>query len=213
MNNNYSNILKLIDTYCSLHKISLKLEEKMSIASFDSKHGRHFISAISDLDVIALDNIAHSVVRLVYLPQSNKESDSPASVDAFLIDGEGKWYFIEFKNQKISGTKYKCIEKAYSNMFWLINILLEMKDKFPIDDFDYNHPFDFFKKNCEFILVIGNNCDDLGLSKYRECKKAHYPLPENCNFLFKLESYVFKKAIVYNETQFDELFVKNFSYE
>ena len=87
-----------------------------------------------------------------------------------------------------------------------------MQTKQEIPNFDYKNPLAFFKKNCVFILVLGNECDDNSLLKYRECKKAGLDLPENCDFLTKLETYVFKKAVVYDENQFDEIFVKNFNY-
>lgn len=212
MNNTYSDIISILDDYNKSHNLSTTIEEKLSDASYDSEHNRHFVSSISDLNTISMDNIAHDIVRLVAKPDSKWDNDSPASVDSFLIDNNGKWYFIEFKNQKINKTKYKCIEKSYANIFWLVEILLEMQKKYRINGFDYENPLSYFKENCIFILVIGNECDDISLQKYREAKKAKLALPENCEFMQKLETYVFNKAYIYNETQFDEIFVKTFQY-
>lgn len=212
MSNYYSDFVQFLKNYCNQKGLSTTIEDKLSVLSLDSEHNRKFLSSTKDLSCISMDNIAHDIVRYIAFPNSKWEKDSPASVDSFLIDKNGLWYFIEFKNQKLNKTKYKCIEKTYANIFWLSKILIEMKKFQQILNFDYENPFSFFKNNCIFILVIGNGCDDNSLLKYRECKKAGLDLPENCEFLKKLETYIFKKTLLYNENQFDEHFVKKFEY-
>ena len=159
-----------------------------------------------------MDDIARDAVRKLKFPGSKWYKDSPASVDAFLIDENNKWYFIEFKNQKISNAKIKCVEKSYANIYWLFDIFYEMHNNGFDINFNYGAPNDFIKNNCEFILVIYNDSDPLQINKIREAKKANLPMPEGTDFLLKLENYVFNKASVMDEEQFDRDFVRRFKY-
>ena len=76
-----------------------------------------------------MDEIAHNVYRIARFPDSVKESESLASADAFAISSEDIWYFIEFKNQKISKAKDSVTKKAFQNWYWIVDILYELKDK------------------------------------------------------------------------------------
>lgn len=159
-----------------------------------------------------MDIIAHEIIRKLYYKNSKWEKDSPASFDSFLIDKNGVWYFIEFKNQKVSRSKEKCMEKSYANVYWLIAILNEMRKYGKALSFDYDSPHSFFKENCQFILVINKQADPLTIGKLRQSKLAGEDYPENCLFLKKLEAYIFQKASLMDEDQFDREFVKEFQY-
>ena len=206
---NYSQFVDLLSKYCASYKLKTAIEEPLSKTSVDtaSEHGnRCFNSKIKDLKTISMDNIAQDIIRKICFCDSCKDDESPASVDSFLIDKNGIWYFIEFKNQKIKNTKSKCVEKSYANIYWLLKILHDMKDKGVSILFDYEHPLQFIKEKCRFVLVIGDGCDDLTFNKIREAKKAKHALPDSCLFLKKLEAYIFNKASVY------EKFIKQFEY-
>lgn len=220
--NYYERFVQLINSYCASVGYSIQIESTLQESSYDDSDKkippRFFTSKFQNLRVVSMDEIAHNVIRRVFFPNSKTEKDSPASVDSFLIDSNGFWYFIEFKNQKIKNTKEKCIEKSYANVYWLLIIFreLEKQGKFSFKQFNPKleniNPLDFIKNYCKFILVIGDGCDDLQINKFREAKKANLSLPDDFRFLIKLESYIFKSAIVYNEEQFDREFVKKFKY-
>ena len=57
------------------------------------------------MQVIDMDEIAHNAYRVARYPESVKEADSLASADAFVINADNMWYFIEFKNQEITKAK------------------------------------------------------------------------------------------------------------
>ena len=78
-----------------------------------------------------MDEIAHKMYRVIRNHDSKKDDESLASADVFVINLEDIWYFIEFKNQKISKAKDSVTKKAYQNWFWLVDILYEMS-AFPL---------------------------------------------------------------------------------
>lgn len=217
--NMYEKFVELLTAYCRKKGFPIQIEKSLQDASEDDVNSEKvFKSKYKDLNSISMDAIAHDVVRKIHFAGTTKEDESPASVDSFLIDSNGIWYFIEFKNQKISASKEKCVEKSYSNVYWLLKVLDEMKRDgiFSFDSFSSCpkgiSPFDFVKEYCNFILVIGNDKDELCLHKIREARKAKTDLPESCRFLKKMESYIFRSAEVYSAKQFDNTFVRHFSY-
>lgn len=210
---NYSNFASLLKSYCKLHNLQTEIELTVKEASLDTENKKYvFTATTSALKTISMDNIAQDIIRNISYKNTKWIKDSPASVDSFLIDKNGKWYFIEFKNQKISKTKQKCIEKSYANIYWLLSILYEMKNQGEIIQFNYENPIQFIKENCNFILVIPKDADPICINKIREAKKAKLPYPEECLFLNKLKSYIFNDASIFDETQFNEKFIKTFSY-
>ena len=127
----YQDFLQLLKSYCAKKNCPTDIETTLRDASLNDTDlsNPKYITLTQNLNAISMDSIAQNVVRKIYFAGSTKNSDSPASVDAFLIDASGKWYFIEYKNQKLAKTKEKCIEKSYSNVFWLLKILEEMKEE------------------------------------------------------------------------------------
>lgn len=215
----YEKFVNLLTNYCRQKGFPIQIEKSLQDASEDDVNKvKIFKSKYKDLNSISMDAIAHDVVRRIHYVGTTNEGESPASVDSFLIDSNGIWYFIEFKNQKIGASKEKCVEKSYANVYWLLKILDELKrnEDFSFDSFSSCpkgiSPFDFVKKYCNFILVIGDGKDELCLHKIREARKAKTDFPEPCRFLKKLESYIFRSAEVYSAKQFDNTFVKHFSY-
>lgn len=215
----YEQFVELLTSYCRQKGFPIQIEKSLQDSSTDDANAvKIFTSKHRNLNSISMDSIAQNVVRRLHFVGTTKESESPASVDSFLIDSDGYWYFIEFKNQKISASKEKCIEKSYANVYWLLKILDELKadGSFSFSSFSSSSAsissFEFIKEHCHFILVVGNGKDDVNLNRIREAKKAKMNLPDSCLFLRKLESYVFKIANVFSAEQFDDFFVKNFRY-
>ena len=177
----YQDFLQLLKSYCAKKNCPTDIETTLRDASLNDTDlsNPKYITLTQNLNAISMDSIAQNVVRKIYFAGSTKNSDSPASVDAFLIDASGKWYFIEYKNQKLAKTKEKCIEKSYSNVFWLLKILEEMKEEglFLFEKYSSCssgiNPFDFVKEHCHFVLVAWDNGEDIQyLAKMREAKKS-----------------------------------------
>ena len=222
----YEKFLQLMDLYCSSVNCPTQIEKTLEKLSYDgSKQSPwSFVSKHSNLNAISMDDIAKNVVRKLYYPKTTKDDESPASVDAFLIDSNGFWYFVEFKNQRLDSDSsarkmhQKCIEKSYANVYWLLKILEDLKKKelFSFKSFEPQskdiEPLDFVKKYCKYILVLGRDTDTNILGKIKNAKLANMPSSEAMPFLKKLSSYIFNSADVYGYEQFDDDFVKNFKY-
>lgn len=221
MKSKYEKFVELLTSYCRRKGFPIQIEKSLQDSSEDVEHSvRFFSSKYHDLNSISMDEIAHNVVRKIHFADTTKEDESPASVDSFLIDSNGVWYFIEFKNQEIKKTKDDCVKKSYANVYWLLGILEELKKdgEFSFDAFSSCSaeipPFEFVKKNCRFILVVPDGENDLELNKIRDARKAKMRWPDSdwAKYMKKLESYIYKSAEVYNVKQFDREFVKNFRY-
>ena len=164
------------------------------------------------MDIIDMDEIAHNIYRLVRFPDSKKEEDSLASTDAFVINSENIWYFIEFKNQQITKAKESVTKKAYQNWYWLVEILYEMweKNEMQYDTFNYENPITFAKENVVYILVVSEEKNIVDVDKIRKCILAGEKFqPE---YMKKLEKYIFKEAYVYTPQVLEKEFVKKFTY-
>ena len=122
------------------------------------------------------------------------------------------WYFIEFKNQKISKAKDSVTKKAYLNWFWLVDILYEMSEKnnMKYDTFNYDNPILFAREKVVFILVVSEDKNIVDADKMRKCilagEKFQY------DYIKKLEQYIFKEAYIYTPQLLETYFVKKFKY-
>ena len=159
-----------------------------------------------------MDEIAHNVYRLVRFPDSKKEEESLASADAFVISSDNIWYFIEFKNQKITRAKESVTKKAYQNWFWFVDILYELweQKQLKYDTFNYDNPIEFARKNVVYILVVSEDKNKLEADKMEKCQLAGVKYqPE---YMKKLEKYIFKEAYAYTPQLLERNFVKRFKY-
>ena len=215
----YESFVNLLTNYCRQVGYPIQIEKSLHDASEDEEHSVKIFSSVhQNLSSISMDSIAQNVVARIHFGDPPRKDVAPASVDSFLIDSNGYWYFIEFKNQTIKNAKQKCVEKSYANIFWLMKILEEMQKKGLFSFNAYSScavemsAFDFVKQYCKFILVVGNDKMDNDLKRVRDARNAKLDLSKSCLFLKKLESYIFKSAVVYSADQFDREFVKNFRY-
>lgn len=211
---NYDQIKAVInefaDSYGQKAEIEASLSE-ISVNDVDSKNVKMlYETERKNMKVIAMDEVAHNVFRVARFPESNKDSDSPASADGFVINENNEWYFIEFKDQKISKAKESVIKKAYQNWHWLVDILYEMRDRHLYDTFNYENPIAFAKTNVVYILVVSEDKNYSEIDKIRKCILAGQKFqPE---YMKKLEKYIFKDAYVYTPQLLEREFVKKFKY-
>ncbi len=216
---NYENFVSCIYEYCALHKMTdINFEHTLSEASLDNsckqQEPKKFVTKYKDLKNISMDTIAQEIIAAIHYKGSKRWNlNAPASVDSFLIDKNNIWYFIEFKNQKISRAKEKCIEKAFSNLYWLFNMFYELQENEKRTPCKLDNLFRFIKSHCVYYIVIINNADPVGLKKVHDLHLANnFSESVEYNFIAKLNFYIFKDAKVVSEEVFDEIFVKNFEY-
>lgn len=162
---NYDQMKNLIEAFGDKYNQHICMESSLSIVSEDKDNSKNtgevqFVyNGKADMSIIDMDEIAHKMYRVIRNPDSKKDDESLASADAFVINSEDIWYFIEFKNQKISKAKDSVTKKAYQNWFWLVDILYEMSEKnnMQYDTFNYDNPISFAREKVVFILVVSED--------------------------------------------------------
>ncbi len=214
---NYDQIKEILKQFSDKYVTRIIIESKMSDVSEDKAASKRTEKKVllyednrKDMQVIDMDEIAHKAYRVARYPESVKEDDSLASADAFVINADNMWYFIEFKNQEITKAKDSVTKKAYQNWYWLVDVLREMKDTIQYNNFNYEDPISFARENVVYILVVSQEKNYNNVKKMHDCKLAGQKfLPQ---YMEKLEKYTFKETYVYTPEMFEQKFVKKFEY-
>lgn len=214
---NYDQIKEILKQFSDKYVTRIIIESKMSDVSEDKAASKRTEKKVllyednrKDMQVIDMDEIAHKAYRVARYPESVKEDDSLASADAFVINADNMWYFIEFKNQEITKAKDSVTKKAYQNWYWLVDVLREMKDTIQYNNFNYEDPISFARENVTYILVVSQEKNYNNVKKMHNCKLAGQKfLPQ---YMEKLEKYTFKETYVYTPEMFEQKFVKKFEY-
>lgn len=103
-----------------------------------NNNGEVFID--SGIEVINFDEVKNNI---------NKKLKSN---DALFITQNNTWTFIEFKSGLIrNDVEQDCIVKIYDTILLTINIAFEKEI-----DYIANNPMQFFRNNCNYYLVYGN---------------------------------------------------------
>lgn len=194
---NYDQIKEILKQFSDKYVTKIIIESKMSDVSEDKAASKRTEKKVllyednrKDMQVIDMDEIAHKAYRVARYPESVKEDDSLASADAFVINADNMWYFIEFKNQEITKAKDSVTKKAYQNWYWLVDVLREMKDTIQYNNFNYEDPISFARENVTYILVVSQEKNYNNVKKMHDCKLAGQKfLPQ---YMEKLEKYTFK---------------------
>lgn len=214
---NYDQIKEILKQFSDKYVTKIIIESKMSDVSEDKAASKKTEKKVllyednrKDMQVIDMDEIAHKAYRVARYPESVKEDDSLASADAFVINADNMWYFIEFKNQEIAKAKDSVTKKAYQNWYWLVDVLREMKDQIQYNNFNYEDPISFARENVVYILVVSQEKNYNNAKKMHDCILAGQKfLPQ---YMEKLEKYTFKETYVYTPEMFEQKFVKKFEY-
>ena len=205
---NYDQIKEILKQFSDKYVTRIIIESKMSDVSEDKAASKRTEKKVllyednrKDMQVIDMDEIAHKAYRVARYPESVKEDDSLASADAFVINADNMWYFIEFKNQEITKAKDSVTKKAYQNWYWLVDVLREMKDTIQYNNFNYEDPISFARENVTYILVVSQEKNYNNVKKMHDCKLAGQKfLPQ---YMEKLEKYTFKETYVYTPEMFE----------
>lgn len=207
---NFNEFVKIMESYLSLHGYSEMICSDMQKTSYNDAENCSLVS--NSIAVIDMDTFAKKVYRKIKLPESLSEDDSINTVDAFLIDDNNEWYFIEFKDAKISNsTKASVLKKAYSNVYALLEVLYAMRDESNTKAiFNYDNPIAFFQNNVHYILVFRAAKNPIYVQQLRNHRlKNEKYLP---GFMERLKGYIFKDAYAVTEDVFEHTFVKDFKF-
>ena len=214
--NNFDKILEMINNY----QLSYGIEQNILSCLHDTSKSNaesletYVYNGMNDLDVIDMDVIARYSYKRIKKPD-NPEEHPVNSADAFLVNYNNDWYFIEFKDAQVRNDnralKDNIIKKAYSNWYMLMEILYEMKDtEYKYSDFDFNDPVKFAQEHVFYILVctLDKNPSMYKLIKGSQLAKTKYTPP----FMCRLKGYIFKDAFAYTEEFLERNLVKGFTY-
>lgn len=112
--NHFEQFADMMNQYLADRGYKTPIKTDMRTASYSSESKQSLCD--SPLQVIDMDSFAKKGYRKIILPDSVSEDDSINTADAFLINAVSEWYFIEFKDAKLSNAKASVLKKAYSNV-------------------------------------------------------------------------------------------------
>lgn len=197
---------RLVEKYLNNHGIEhLQILSDTCETSRNTEGNQYLCHA--RVPVIDMDKIAQHAYRKIMMPESTAIHDSISSADAFLIRADREWYYIEYKDQRLSNTEYKkIIKKALESILMLIDILYKVrKSGDSHSEFDYNDPIGFIRKKVNYIVVFNHEKDPYATNQVQnyKMKKSNY-VPD---FMRKLDAYWFKSAYVLTEEAFEHNFL------
>lgn len=190
---------KIISIYANKHGIeAVSIKRKLSETSIDDCNKSKVVYIYNpeqrkDMEVISWDAFTQRIYRCIHYPESKAEMDSVSSPDAVFIDKAGIWYFIEFKNQKLTRTSSSVRSKMVEAWHEFMDMFFDIKPDIMNKGF-FQNPIEYARQNVIFILVIGDkNPDDVAYIRDKDRAGEKYT-PE---FMYKLKKYYFKDAYAY----------------
>ena len=185
-----------------LIKTSLDSNSKVSL----------YTNKANNLNVLDMDVFAKNIYYSVY--GQNMCDNIINSPDAFLINNENHWFFVEFKNSEVSAKKSNLkgniLKKALCCIYSMIDVLSEVNNGDMLSA--YPNPLNFFRSNVTYILVCSNEKNPTVSHRNVQQRTTTGKYRYTPEFMQKINSYLFYDAYVYTEKYFEEEFVKNFKY-
>lgn len=154
----------------------------------------------SELPVINFDKVKNEYVSDLHL------ATVPSSNDALYRDKEGYYYFIEFKNGKVSSKKSHELQKKIYDSLLIFNDILDVG-------------ISYCRENVDYILVYNeeknpeeNNMSERSTPPSLVAIAGHFANKAGKSFVrFGLEPFermYFRKVNTYTEREFEEKFVR-----
>lgn len=206
--NQYDEFKEMIDAYLDKHGKTAEYKSSLHETSFSDAESVYLYESKKDIEVINMDSIAQGPYRKIRFPESEKKEDSVSTNDAFIICSDDKWYFIEFKNQKLNKTKDSVSKKAYGNWHMLLDIIYEMEKEKRIGAFRYDNPIEFARENVILILVVSEEKNPTEAKRIQDSITAgvrYVPV-----FMEKLQKYIYHDVFLYTPATLERYFVKKF---
>lgn len=190
------------DFVSDLIKTSIDSVSKMSL----------YTNKTNNLNVLDMDVFAKKIYYRVW--GQNMPDNIFNSPDAFLVNSDNHWFFIEFKNSQINAqnakTKSNILKKAFCIVYSIIDVLSEVNDGYILSA--YSNPLSFFRSNVTYILVCSNDKNPTVSQRNVQQRITTGKYRYTPEFMQKINSYLFYDACIYTEKYFEEEFVKNFKY-
>lgn len=197
-----------INFFFSMYYNGFNCFDTIHNASHDMTNKEYLIDNVkyNEMTTVSMDYIVKNGYKF-YKKATTKKL--PNTVDSFMIDKNNIWYFIEFKNQKISNAKRNIDAKGLNNLLVIIDIMRHSMKKKEIE-FDNLDPMNFIRNNCVYIVVVNGEKDPETKNQVRNKNLiSEKYTPE---FLEKFKQFYFKDAYVYTTEFFEHKFLSNFSY-
>lgn len=206
---NFEQFSNIMNQYLEGRGYTVQLETNISKLSQSTEEETPLCR--SKLKAINMDAFAKKAYRKIILPDSKTEDDAINTADAFLINRDNEWYFIEFKDARLGNAKASVLKKAYSNVYAVLDVLYTMqRTKVRYDGFDYENPVEFMRHNVTYVLVFSSakNPQHVIQLKNHQLKGEKY-LPV---FMERLPGYIYKDAYAMTEINFDGEFARQITY-
>lgn len=210
--NNYEEFLKLIEEFFDnkgIEKLSLETNLRDASLNEDKKNPTYVYNYKNDLRVISMDCISQKGYRSVYGITDIKRSLN--TVDAFLIDYNNDWYFVEFKDCKLSSKKDNIEKKGMANWLMLLSILYDLGSEKCKKIIDLENPIQFAKDHLIYIVVCSATKDPYTYGQVKNYDLLGQVYTPPC--LYRFKDYLFKNAFAFTDVYFEQRFVKTFRYE
>lgn len=207
MMTNYEKVLQHLKTYFSKKHIVIDMEKDMHLVSENDQVTPpvYLYNGSKKINVISMDDVAQKGYK-VYKEAEGKPVNT---VDAFLADADNDWYFIEFKDCKISSKKDNIEKKGMANFLMLADIFSSLGAGCK-DIFEPENPMKFAREHIIYILVCSAEKDPYTYDQVRSSDTLKEKYTPPC--LQKFKDYFFKDAYVYTEEYFEKRFVGKFEY-
>lgn len=202
--NNYEKIREYLQSYFKEKNIIINVEAELKNTSLNENGNKYLYSGTKNLEVISMDDVAKDGYKIA----KGALGKPINTVDAFLIDRENEWFFIEFKDSKISSKKDNIEKKGMGNFFMLLDIFSDRED---VDFGEYTNFVDFARNKVTYILVCSQDKNSYTYDMIRAKDNLGEKYTPDC--LMKFKDYFFKDAYVYTEKYFEKRFVERFEYE
>lgn len=209
--NHYNELIKLLKEYYDKKGINLDLEIDLQDASLNmSKDSQVYLyTGKRKLNAISMDNISQNGQRKIYGISDIERCMN--TVDAFFIDNNNDWYFVEFKDCKLKSKKDNIEKKGLANWLMLLDIFYSIGKEKCEGLIDLQNPVQFAKDHLIYIVVCSSEKDTFTYEQVKNCDLVGEVYTPPC--LYKFKDYLFKNAYAYTEDYFEQRFVKKFKYE
>lgn len=197
---NLEKFASMMEVYLKRKGYTENLVSNISDTSFSSEAKASLCN--SSMIVIDMNRFAKRGYRRIILPLCQTEADSINTADAFMINKDNEWYFVEFKDAKVGNSKHSILKKVYSNVYAVLDVLYEMKEQEEAYlQFAYENSIDFIHKHVTNILVFSGakNLQDAKQMLNFKLIKGKYLL----EFMKRLQGYIYKEAYAVNEGEFE----------
>lgn len=208
--NQYDEFKAMLDAYLDKNGKMITYRSSLHETSYNDAGTIYlYENGQKDTEVINMDNIAQTAYRTIRFPESDSREDSISTNDAFVIYDDNKWYFIEFKDQKLNQVKDSVSKKAYCSWHMLLDIIYEMKQEYYLSSFWYDDPIRFAREHVILILVVSEDKNPMDAKRIQDSITAgerYVPI-----FLEKLQKYIYHNVYLYTPATFEKYFVKRYA--